>query len=1182
MSTQPQFYALFVGIDNYRSPSVSDLRGCVNDVKAMASFVRAKLNLPDANIRVYTSSHPSDMTGEAPEAPESVASRANILAGFEWLMGQARAKDQVFIHYSGHGSQAPTVDPNNEPDGLDETLVPCDSRMVGLDGQPVYDVLDKEIKTYIDLIEASGAYITVFFDCCHSGSGTRGEQKVLTRKTPEDSRTRSLETLETRTATRLAEQLKLPPQPVTASGWHISGGHVLLAGCRDEELSHEYRDPETGTWHGATTYFLMRALRSADATTTWGQVYDQVRTQVNAQYKNQMPQLEGPQNRAIFGGLAVPVQPHLLVEKVESDSSGIFVHINGGPPVGLNVGSRIELYSPGSGLSGQPLAKGVVDALDMDSVGYVWAKVTAPPADGVIPNLSRVKISAQSYDNLVYPVAAADGLVRSALMKVNAEGEAESITPFLKLMELGDDAGALFRVEVQGNNFVVQDAAGVQIVVDTPPHSAEGAQQVAKYLEHLAVYNNVRNLRNPSINSRLADALKVEAFSYSRAGRSRPEDGIALDNRDAVVEPGRKIWLSVKNVSGEDLYVSVLDLNPDFGIKRLYPRNSSYQKVAAGGELFEPNIRYPINNPFAGRSQAAFKVFVTRQPMSFDVLQLEDLNEPPLSASTRSLESNNPLSRLLSGVRSQGTRGGAVIDDAPDDLWYVQQIEFTVLADNKAQELPPGTTTVDIGSPLEMTLTKPAGFTGQIVASSVEQATRGADVDSLLKPPPGLSTFEAMDESSAFFYRPVTFASGTRSAIGSPGVLALNASPDDLAQISEENPLRLEMTLDEEPDLQGVMPIAFDGEHYFLAGQIDDASIGSRDPNRRRVALSITHLPLPADATAGGGTRTAGDAPTRDLKRTARLFFYKVYRKELPADTGLRRPILNPDQTPVKGADGKPSYVPATPADLSGAKRAALLIHGFTSDTTWLVEKAWPRLGKLADYDLVLTYDYESFNTGMGENGMLLAQALTGLGFGPDDGIQLDIFCHSMGTQVARAMVELEGGHVYTDRVFLAGAPNAGTRIADAKSAIFWAGTILLNQTGLEAPTVIANWFLKKALDSAVSVGDLMPGSELYKKLNSRTAPLGVKYFVQIGTNKALDGGVDWNALFSKAGLAKAFDKGLDALLGPNDLLVGVASAKAVRNGHWPNLKVAELDGHHFQYFWTDESVEKVKEWMAE
>ena len=1171
MSTQPQFYALFVGIDNYRSPNVTDLRGCVNDVKAMAAFVRAKLNLPHANLRVYTS---SDASAPSAETPDALATRANILAGFDWLVNTARANDQVFIHYSGHGSQAPTVDPNNEPDGLDETIVPCDSRMVGADGQQVYDVLDKEIKTYIDLIEASGAFVTIFFDCCHSGSGTRGEQKVLTRKTAADERSRSLESVEPRTAARLTAQVNVA-QPVTASGWHISGGHVLLAGCRDEQLSHEYRDVESGAWHGATTYFLLQSLRSAQAATTWGQVYDSVRTRVNALYNNQMPQLEGPENRTIFGELAPPADPYLLVEKVDMD--GIHVYINGGPPVGLTMGSRVDFYAAGAGeMKGAPLARGVVELVEVD---HVWARVTVPTADGVFPPLARVKIAAQSYNELVYPVAADNPLVREALVKrVEADGalSEEPVNPFLRLTKANESAGAIFKIQTHGDRYVVQDASGVQIVVETPPHTAEGAGRVVEILEHLAVYNNVRNLRNSAPNPPLAGALKVEAFSYTDASFSAPKDGIPLHTPDAVLTPGRKIWLAVKNQSSEDLYVSIFDLNPDFGIKRLYPRNTANQKVAAGKDFFVPNIRYPVSNPFLGRTQAIFKVFVTRQPMSFDVLQKEDLNEPPMGAATRSMESDNPLRRLLNSVRGAGTRGGAFIDDDPNDLWYIQQIEFAVLAENTSKSLAVGETSVEIGSSLEITLQKPAGFTAQVVASSVVQATRG--LENAIQPPPGLSSGLAAE-----MFVPVTFASGTRSAIGSPGILAVNATPEELAQISAQNPLRLELTLDAEEDLQGVLPIAFDGQHYFLAGQIDEAVTGTRDPSRKRFALSITHLPLPADdggGGGGGGTRTAGDAPTRDLKRTARLFFYKVYRKELPADTGVRKPRLNADQTPV--FDGKlPVYDKASAADVAGAKRAALLIHGFTSDTGWLVERAWPYLGKLADYDLVLTYDYETFHTGMAENGKLLAQQLTALGFGADDGVDLDIFCHSMGTQVARALVELEGGHAYTDRVFMAGAPNAGTRLADAKKLIFWAGTALLNQAGIAPPALIANWFLKKILESAVSVGDLMPDSELYKKLNSGTQPLDVKYYVLIGTNKAFDGSVDWNSLFTKAGLEKAFDKGLDALLGPNDLLVGVSSARAVRHGNWPNLQVAEMTGNHFQYFDTPESVAQVQAWMA-
>ncbi|MFZ1754577.1 MAG: caspase family protein [Caldilineaceae bacterium] len=1171
MSTQPQFYALFVGIDNYRSPNVTDLRGCVNDVSAMAGFVRAKLNLPEANIRLYTASERED------EAPDRLATRANILAGFEWLLDQAKAKDQVFIHYSGHGSQAPTVDPKNEADGLDETLVPCDSRMAGPDGRQVYDILDKEIKTYIDLIEASGAIVTVFFDCCHSGSGTR-DPKVLARRTSEDVRTRGLDSLEPRTAARLASQSTPTPQRATASGWLMDDKHVLLAGCRDEELSHEYRDPESGAWHGATTFFLLRALGSADEKTTWGQVYDQVRTQVNGQYQNQMPQLEGPENRTVFGELSLPADPYLLVEQVESDNSGTFVYINGGPPVGLNVGSRIELYPPGSvDLSGPRLAQGIVNELDRDSVGYVWAKVTTPPADGVVPRLSRVKIAAQSYDGLLYPVAADDPLMRAALTAVNSAGEQESVTPFLKLMEAGDDAGALFRVEVQDGKYVIQDAAGVQIVVETPAQGEAGAQQVAKFLEHLAVYNNVRNLRNPSPDPKLAEAVKISASNYNprlagRNGRPDPNDAFPLPARNAVLEPKRAIYLSIENQSGEDLYVSVYGLDPNFGIEKVFPRRGSNQKVTRNYPITIERLQPGVDNPFLNSALFVLKVFVSREPLDLSVLEMSALNQPVQKVPTRS---TGPLARLLNAVRSTGTRSTWYQDEDPNDLWLSHQIEITILAENAAQELPAGETAVEIGSPLEMVLTKPADFSGQLVASSVTQMTRGADVDAALPPPPGLSSGDAGET-----FVPLTFSSGTRSAIGSPGVLALNAAPDELAKISEENPLRLELTLDEEEDLQGVMPVAYDGEYYFLAGQIDEATTGARDPNRRRVALSITHLPLPADADTGGGTHTAGDAPTRDLKRTARLFFYKVYRKELPADTGVRRPLLEGNQ-PVNGTDGKPAYTGVTTGDVAAASRVALLVHGFTSDTGWLVQRAWPHLGKLADYDLVLTYDYETFNTGMGENGALLAQELVALGFGPDDGVHLDIFSHSMGTQVARALVELEGGHSYVNRVFLAGAPNAGTKLAEAKKLITWLGTILLNQAGIAPPTLIANWFLKKFLDSAVSVGDLMPGSELYKKLNSASEPLGVEYFVLIGTNKSLDGRVDWDTLFTKSGLSKVFGKGLDALLGPNDLLVGVASAKAVRNGQWPGLQVAELAGNHFQYFDSSESVAQLEVWMA-
>ncbi|RME65653.1 MAG: hypothetical protein D6790_01550, partial [Caldilineae bacterium] len=516
-----------------------------------------------------------------------------------------------------------------------------------------------------------------------------------------------------------------------------------------------------------------------------------------------------------------------------------------------------------------------------------------------------------------------------------------------------------------------------------------------------------------------------------------------------------------------------------------------YQKVEAGGAFFVNRLRPRINNPFVGRSPAIFKVFVTRQPMDFDVLQMEDLNEPPRPASRT--RADNPLARLLDGVRSQGTRTDFYIDDDPHDMWITRQVEFTVLADNAVQALPAGETKVEVGSPLDITLEKPAGFSGQLIASSVDQLSRGADIETPIQPPPGLHTPEA-----AQVFEPLTLAGATRSTVGPPAVMAFNAAPEDLAKVSEEEPLRLELTLEEETGLEGVLPVAFDGEYYYLAGQQTDPTSSTRDPGRRRLAVNITHLPLPADGPVATGERTAGDAPTRDLKRTVRLFFYKVYRKELPEDTGVRRAELSPG--------GAPIYTPAKPEHVAAAQRVALLVHGFTSSTEWLVQRAWPHLGRLDAYDLTLTFDYETFGTSIRDNGVLLAQQLTALGFGPEDGVHLDIFCHSMGTQVVRSMVELEGGHRYVDRVFMAGAPNAGTRLAEAKKLILWLGTVLLNYAGFAPPTLITTWFLKRFLDAAVSVEDLQPDSALYQALNGQTEPLDVTYYVQIGRNEPLDG----------------------------------------------------------------------------
>ncbi|MBX3001579.1 MAG: caspase family protein [Caldilineaceae bacterium] len=1154
MASTPRLYALLVGVDRYKSASVPNLRGCVADVRAMHTFLTTRLRIPEESIQLLIS--------DGGESPQLRATRQNILDAWQRLIDQIGEGDQLFFHYSGHGAQARSIDPN-EADGYDETLVPYDSRDVDESGAPVYDIIDKELAALIDKAEGKGAVVTIFLDCCHSGSGTREAEKPdlskpLTRRGPLDLRVRPTETLID--GVRLTGVVDIPDAARNPSGWQIrqDSQHVLLAGCRDEELSHEYRSPETGDWHGATTYFLIKSLQNYHPDLTWSEVYDFVQARVNAIYARQRPQLEGPANRQVFGGVLAPETPYLLVRDVEEDGGQVYVQIDGGAAVGLSEGSQIALYPPGSqDLSGDPLATGSVIRTALD---HVWAQLETAIARADVPIGARVRITAKGFESLVYNVAVEDSLARQALQ---SEGGA---SPFLAIVG-GDEPGARFRVAIRNDQYVIHDGSGAQIVTQGQPLNEAGAAQIAANLHHLAVYNNVRNLRNPSPPPDLQSGIVVEASSFTSAGFAGPRDGIPLEDTGMVLTPGRKIWFTAHNKTSETLYLTVFNLNANYGIRRVSPARASHHTVAAGQKVDIPSISPRVNNPFASRSREILKVFVTRAPLSFDVLEMEMLNEPPLPVGE--VRDAGPLGELLKGIRRQGTRE-LVVDENAHDGWITKQVEITVLAENQAIPLGEGERSVELGSPLEMTLTKPADFGGDLIFSSVAQLARSVDIAAPIPLPPGLSQPDAQA-----IFQPLTFAGSTRSVGGSPGVIALNSTPQQIEAVSEQNPLQLELTVEDEPDLAGILPVAYDGEFFFLAGGAAEAQTRSltRD-DERRLAVTITHLPLPADADAESGSRTAGDLPTRDLKRTVRLFLYKVYKGRLPEDTGVRRV--------VRAADGRPVYGPITAADVAQAQKVALLVHGFTSDTGWFAQKVIPHLDALGNYDLYLTYDYETFNTSVLENGAILAQALTALGFGAADGIHLDIFCHSMGSQVARALVELKEGHRYVDRVFMGGAPNAGTRLAELKKLIFWLGTVALNHAGPTPPALIANWFLKKAVDSGVSINDLMPNSELYRALNDAVEALGVPYFVQIGTNARFDRALKLKTLFSRTGLLKLADMGLDQLLGgPNDIAVSVASAGAVRRGHWQPLVVETVPGDHFEYFQDGESVDLLGTWLA-
>ena len=70
---------------------------------------------------------------------------------------------------------------------------------------------------------------------------------------------------------------------------------------RDDESSYEYDDPETGTPHGALTFFLTRGLSGLTPETSFFAAFERAAALVTANSSRHHPQIEGAADREILG-----------------------------------------------------------------------------------------------------------------------------------------------------------------------------------------------------------------------------------------------------------------------------------------------------------------------------------------------------------------------------------------------------------------------------------------------------------------------------------------------------------------------------------------------------------------------------------------------------------------------------------------------------------------------------------------------------------------------------------------------------------------------------------------------------------------------------------------------------------------------------------------------------------------
>ncbi len=339
--------ALLIGVDNYQESRLAELSGPPNDLALMRTVLVERFQVPPSQIELLLN-------------PTHTA----IELAFAKLAADVRPDDQVYIHYSGHGSWAAAPAPRPGEDAerreQDQTWVAHGARSQARTGKDAMDVLDKELALWLDPIYKVTQDVVVVSDSCHSASATRGKQTGV----------RSVDG--SVVAHPLRATIKRVPEPTVG---------LRIGASRDTESAVEM-DPLLGTGctskagcYGVFTWHWAAALQSSRPGESWGEVFDRASAATTSTPGVlQRPQMEGVADRAVFKGRFAP--PSALVPVTEVQSDGTVV-LGSGLLSGLTIGSefqtlvnppqttaKIKIKSATAGLAYADLLNGTIKAGD--------------------------------------------------------------------------------------------------------------------------------------------------------------------------------------------------------------------------------------------------------------------------------------------------------------------------------------------------------------------------------------------------------------------------------------------------------------------------------------------------------------------------------------------------------------------------------------------------------------------------------------------------------------------------------------------------------------------------------------------------------------------------------------------------------------------------------------------------
>lgn len=620
-------------------PEDRSLPGAASDAKAVKAFLLAVSKPVDIIMLTASRAPQSSLFSSPMEAPELLPTRKNVLAALKRVAANCAAGDQVYIHFSGHGTRLPVPDHYGRS-WESVALVLYTDLPEGLEY-----LYSETLHKYLVMITEKGSYVTLVLDCCFSGS-------VMRTQTHLGNLVRFLEYKNADTHNFMEA---MPPKTYVDRHRGASIGfnrhlalnpesYTILTACGFDEVAWECRLND-GTRMGAMTRFFLEsltALREAGTRVSNQSLHQALCTRIHAQITHQTPMLYGRGSSSFFDDLLCNDGVQFIPLYRNYNDNRII--LAAGQTHGVQLGDTYAAYrfiasEQEAKVKNEPHICLRVEFLQCLTA---YMSTTDPDEDDQIRRGSSWKarlISCAPSQRVHIRLMPSIPIEQQQQLLSKADGNYR----FVFSVNAKSELPALFQVSATEKcSYQIEDTLSDQ-VTNTPhlPFNSEGSQEaLITTLNHLVAYKMFESLENRHPDPEFETSFNCQALYQPENDDTLFESITPGPDRFFNTSEGRLFQIRLTNTGKTPLYMAAFKLGSSWSINNLLasvgegdvlpilPRGTGESGDTGEEELY---FRMSLSPDFveAGLLQGwdILKIFIINSPTSFPSVVLPPISE---------------------------------------------------------------------------------------------------------------------------------------------------------------------------------------------------------------------------------------------------------------------------------------------------------------------------------------------------------------------------------------------------------------------------------------------------------------------------------------------------------------------------------------------------------------------------